>query len=222
PRRPFQPRILAIPRDSPFGDLPGEVDVAFRAALDGMDRELGFVVDDLSLGSLFRTDPNQDWFTWTASELVTWVGRDVINEGLDLFHPTTRTFLEAGMLVSIDEYLAARKRCLRYEQALDDLLEDGSFIATPTVASSGWTPEGTMPGEPGDGLPPDVYNTGLASLTGHPAVSIPAGRLPNGLPFGLQVIGPKFGEEELLRLAELLEAARSWPLVAPGYETFDV
>ena len=58
------------------------------------------------------------------------------------------------------------------------------------------------------------------NLTGHPAITLPAGLLANGLPFGLQVIGPRFGDSMLLDLAERWETARPWSLVAPGYRPF--
>jgi len=60
-----------------------------------------------------------------------------------------------------------------------------------------------------------------AEMTGHPALSLPAGRLPNGPPFGLQVTGPRFGDQMLLALADSWKEARPWPPVADGYEPFD-
>ncbi|MGK2865764.1 MAG: amidase [Mycobacterium sp.] len=47
---------------------------------------------------------------------------------------------------------------------------------------------------------------GLATMPGLPATAIPAGRSPEGLPVGAQLIGPMFGDRTTMRLAELLEA----------------
>ena len=47
--------------------------------------------------------------------------------------------------------------------------------------------------------------TVAASLAGLPAVSVPCGRNAAGLPIGLQVIGPAFGEGLMLRVAECVE-----------------
>ena len=44
------------------------------------------------------------------------------------------------------------------------------------------------------------------SLVGHPAISIPAGLDPQGTPFGLQVVGSRFGDLQLLEVALALEA----------------
>lgn len=49
-----------------------------------------------------------------------------------------------------------------------------------------------------------------ANLSGHPAISVPCGFTSDGLPIGLQLIGPKFQEDELLRIASLYEEATEW------------
>jgi amidase len=46
---------------------------------------------------------------------------------------------------------------------------------------------------------------GLATMPGLPATAIPTGPSPEGLPVGVQLIGPQFGDRTTLRLAELLE-----------------
>ena len=46
---------------------------------------------------------------------------------------------------------------------------------------------------------------GLATMPGLPATAIPAGRSNDGLPVGVQLIGPMFEDRTTLRLAELLE-----------------
>lgn len=48
---------------------------------------------------------------------------------------------------------------------------------------------------------------GLATMPGLPATAIPAGRCADGLPVGVQLIGPMFEDRTPLRLAELLEQA---------------
>ena len=46
---------------------------------------------------------------------------------------------------------------------------------------------------------------GLATMPGLPATAVPAGRSPQGLPVGVQIVGPMFEDRTPLRLAELLE-----------------
>jgi aspartyl-tRNA(Asn)/glutamyl-tRNA(Gln) amidotransferase subunit A len=52
----------------------------------------------------------------------------------------------------------------------------------------------------------DIF-TITASLAGLPALSVPCGATPEGLPVGLQLIGPHFGEPALFRLGEAFERA---------------
>jgi len=49
-----------------------------------------------------------------------------------------------------------------------------------------------------------------ASLAGLPAVSVPTGLDPDGLPLSLQIIGRYDGESDLLRLAGLVEVMRGF------------
>ena len=169
-----------------------------------------------------RGNPDTDWFIVAAAEHVSSLGRGVVERNLDRMHPGARWFLEEGLRVTLDGYLAARRRRFGYVRELDELLGDDGIVLSPTIASPGWLAEGRMTADDQVGpLPGEVFNTSVQNTTGHPALSLPAGRLPNGLPFGLQVTGPRFRDELLLALANSWEEARPWPHVADGYETFD-
>ncbi|MCY3713252.1 MAG: Asp-tRNA(Asn)/Glu-tRNA(Gln) amidotransferase subunit GatA [Gemmatimonadetes bacterium] len=52
----------------------------------------------------------------------------------------------------------------------------------------------------------DVYTVPI-NLAGVPAISLPCGTDPGGMPVGLQIIGPHFGEERILRAAYAFEEA---------------
>jgi aspartyl-tRNA(Asn)/glutamyl-tRNA(Gln) amidotransferase subunit A len=56
--------------------------------------------------------------------------------------------------------------------------------------------------------------TSWANVTFRPAISIPAG-LVDGLPVGLQVGARHHREDQLLRLARIMEQVQPWPRVAP-------
>ena len=55
----------------------------------------------------------------------------------------------------------------------------------------------------------------LANLTGMPAISIPFGLSRDGLPIGIQLMGPLGSEALLLALAAQVEAVKPWQRVAP-------
>ena len=84
------------------------------------------------------------------------------------------------------------------KQDFDDALADADVLASPTMP--------VTPFELGESLddPLQMYladaNTVPVNLANVPAISVPAGET-DGLPVGLQLIGPKFGEETIVRAA---------------------
>jgi Asp-tRNA(Asn)/Glu-tRNA(Gln) amidotransferase A subunit family amidase len=86
----------------------------------------------------------------------------------------------------------------------------------------GWSPDGRLPGSTESRLPSWIYNTEPPNLTGHPALSVPGGLLPDGRPFGLQIVGPRSGDLLLLDLATAFERDCPWPIGAPSYPAFTV
>jgi Asp-tRNA(Asn)/Glu-tRNA(Gln) amidotransferase A subunit family amidase len=55
------------------------------------------------------------------------------------------------------------------------------------------------------------------NLSGHPALSLPAGMTDAGLPAAIQLVAPRFREDLLLRLGRQFEQARPWPLAPDPY-----
>jgi Asp-tRNA(Asn)/Glu-tRNA(Gln) amidotransferase A subunit family amidase len=214
-------RMLASPRNVPWGPLPHPVAAAFDAALEAIEQVFGLPVERLEPDELFRAgNPDLDWFVIATTEHVGHLTRRLVEANLDRMHPTTRAFMEQGLSTSTEDYVSARRRRFDYVRELDDLLGDGAVLLTPTSASEGWSADGTMVGASEPGLAPEVYNTAVQNLSGHPAISLPAGTLANGLPFGLQATGPRFRDDLLLEVAEMWERANPLPAPAPGYEPF--
>jgi aspartyl-tRNA(Asn)/glutamyl-tRNA(Gln) amidotransferase subunit A len=61
----------------------------------------------------------------------------------------------------------------------------------------------------------DIY-TISCNLAGLPGISIPCGFTKGGLPIGLQILGPPFEEEKMLRVARMYEKATDWHTRQPG------
>jgi amidase len=58
---------------------------------------------------------------------------------------------------------------------------------------------------------------GLATLPGLPATAVPLDRSQNGLPVGVQIIGPKWADRTTLGVASLVEALTGGFVAPPGY-----
>lgn len=217
-------RVYATSRFTPAGPLPDEVANKFEAAVSAFGELFGLEVQHLEPGALWAAgDPDDDWILLAATEHVHRFGRDFVRANVGRMHPSARRFMEFGLGVSIDDYMAARRRRFAYTKELDELLGADAVILTPTVAATGFLADGRLgpEDEPGT-LPDEVYNTNIANITGHPAMSVPAGRCRNGVPFGLHVTAPRFSDELLLDVAEAWEKNQGWPRLAPGYESFEV
>ena len=64
------------------------------------------------------------------------------------------------------------------------------------------------------------------NVTGQPVVALPNGFGRNGLPLGMQILGPPFGEETILRIGHAYERATEWhtrrPVLTAGATAPDV
>jgi Asp-tRNA(Asn)/Glu-tRNA(Gln) amidotransferase A subunit family amidase len=212
--------LFAAERTSPFGPLGDAVAVLFHEAVDAFADRFDAPVTWLEAEGFFLDgDPDLDWFTITSAEHVASLGREWVNEHMNEFHVATQEFFATGLRVAIDEYLAARRRRYLYVRVLDELLIPNGVLLTPSVAAEGWLADGRMNSDATvHGLSPEVYSTALQNVTGHPALSLPFGHLPSGLPFGLQITAEHYHDQRLIDLAAMMEAAYPWARVAPGYE----
>ncbi|POG54499.1 Asp-tRNA(Asn)/Glu-tRNA(Gln) amidotransferase subunit GatA [Haloferax marisrubri] len=102
-----------------------------------------------------------------------------------------------------DKYYAKAQDARAWvKQDFDEAFEDVDVVASPTMP--------VPPFELGESLddPLQMYladaNTVPVNLANLPAISVPAGET-DGLPVGLQLIGPKFGEETIVRAASAVE-----------------
>ncbi|MCL9797926.1 amidase family protein, partial [Frankia sp. AgKG'84/4] len=91
------------------------------------------------------------------------------------------------------------------DRALAAVLARVDLILTPT------TPNRPHP-HTGPGEVRSVSLTWAINLSGHPAVSVPAGFTADGAPVGLQVIARHGEEERLLAIAVALEELAPWPM----------
>jgi len=139
-----------------------------------------------------------------------------------------RWLAELGEQESAEQILAAHKR--RHELAFifDQLLADDTILLVPTL--------NILPPGPGVRTGPGridpeaqamleaemagVANTMHFNLSGHPAINVPMGLDPDGVPMGLQIVAPKWRDSLAFGVAQLIEKILPWPLAAPGYSEF--
>jgi Asp-tRNA(Asn)/Glu-tRNA(Gln) amidotransferase A subunit family amidase len=63
-----------------------------------------------------------------------------------------------------------------------------------------------------------LYMTYAITMTGLPAISIPCGFTPEGLPVGLQIVGRRLAETTVLKAAAAYEAITPWKDKRPPVE----
>ncbi|HVF07589.1 MAG TPA: amidase [Actinomycetota bacterium] len=219
PRPEARPdRIVATSRMCDYGPLPAPIAALFDDAVAGLQGVTGLTIDRVP--PPFSDQIDDDWFTTVAIEELTWLGRDVVTERAGDLTPYLRAALELAAAVTVDAYLAARRRRFDQARVLDDLLHDDAVLVCPTMCIEGFYADGRAPGSDDVGSPSSAYNTQATNITGHPSLSVPAGVSPNGVPFGLQIIGQRFADDLVLAVGAAWEAARPWPRVAPGFTPF--
>ena len=214
-------RAFASPRLVDYGPLPGPVQELFDAAVASFERDVGVPVERIEAETIFRAGHvSEDWLLICAMEHVYHLGMDFCEENLERFSQVFRGVVEFVRRASFEDYMAARRRRFDYVRELDLLLGDDAVLLTPTNCVAWIRADGTNPetGEVGDS--PDAFNTDPQNMTGHPAISVPAGVTPDGVPFGLEITAPRFRDGMALTAAEAWERTNPWPLVAPGYEPF--
>ena len=91
-----------------------------------------------------------------------------------------------------------------YLAAFDQKNGGVDMILTPTAPTPAWS-LGAKTTDPLQMYLEDVF-TVPASLAGIPALSVPAGQTAAGLPVGIQLAGPHFGEDNLFALGRIIES----------------
>jgi aspartyl-tRNA(Asn)/glutamyl-tRNA(Gln) amidotransferase subunit A len=110
-------------------------------------------------------------------------------------------------------YLRAQKVRTLIKADFEAAFNDVDVIACPVAPATAF-PIGERIADPLQMYLIDVF-TLPANLAGIPGLSLPCGFDAAGLPIGLQLMGPAFGEEKILRAAAAYEAATDWHTRAP-------
>jgi len=129
----------------------------------------------------------------------------------DMLGPNVRANIEEGLRYSLHDYARAAAAQTRIYRSFQTFFAECDVIVSPAITLSPRPWAELYPAEI-DGEPTKSYFHWLAlaygvTLAGHPALSLPLGLDESGMPFGLQIVGPRGGDAMLLAVAAALEAA---------------
>ncbi len=117
--------------------------------------------------------------------------------------------MKYGQRFSAVEYKRWERARSEVYQRVEGVFADYDFLIAPTLAVPPFLHD--QPPAEIDGQEVNPHNgwmlTSIFNLTGHPVASINAGYSPEGMPVGMQIVGPRFGDEQVLALSQLFEQA---------------
>ncbi|HET9018124.1 MAG TPA: amidase family protein [Acetobacteraceae bacterium] len=127
----------------------------------------------------------------------------------DLVGPNVHANVAEGLRYSAADVARAEVAHTALYRRWQEFYKQFDLIIAPTVAITPRPWRELFPKEI-DGVPTRSYYHWLApvyavTLSGHPSVSIPAGLDAAGMPFGLQVVGPRGGDAFVLAAAAALQ-----------------
>jgi aspartyl-tRNA(Asn)/glutamyl-tRNA(Gln) amidotransferase subunit A len=132
----------------------------------------------------------------------------------ELYQPETLERLRPTAEITAATYIQGVRSIKRLRRVVETTFASVDLLVTPTM----FIPPATIPDaekvELGliqkRQLSPLVRNTSPFDVYGLPSISVPCGFTRDGLPVGLQITGPAWGEERVLRLAYAFEQATAW------------
>ena len=125
--------------------------------------------------------------------------------------PNIRANVEEGLGYSLEDYGRAAAAQTRIYRSFVEFFSLHDLVISPAITLSPRPWRELYPAEI-DGAPTRSYFHWLAlaygvTLAGNPAISLPLGVDEAGLPFGLQIVGPRGGDAFVLGVAAAIEAA---------------
>ncbi len=210
-RRPLGRLRIGLPREHFFDAVSPDVAASVEAAARVIER-LGAKIQEISLP---ETGPSVE----AAAEIAFAEARHYHQSAgyfparATEYGEDVRRLLERGGEIRAADYLAdidrmrqARRDWNRMIEGFDALLVPATPIAAPVLGRKTVEIDGRE----------ETVRAALlrlcrpANFTGAPALVLPCGFTREGLPIGLQLIGPLWSEERLLRIGYAYEQATDW------------
>jgi aspartyl-tRNA(Asn)/glutamyl-tRNA(Gln) amidotransferase subunit A len=152
------------------------------------------------------------WYTGAAR-----LQRTMTEEQLAVLEPGFRQIGLEGAEITLNEYLDANAEREAAGSKLNQFFDRYDLLLTPTLPITAFEAGEEVP--VGSGMDrwtrcnPFSYPFNLGR---HPAASIPCGLCSNGLPAGLQIVGPMNRDDKVLAASRAYEAVR--PIALPNFK----
>jgi aspartyl-tRNA(Asn)/glutamyl-tRNA(Gln) amidotransferase subunit A len=197
-------RVAFSPRLGQDIPLDAEIEAAARRAARALQEQGALVEEaDPPLEGMREMIQKMWWPVMTAlADAVAPERRGEIDPGILVLAERGRRFTVGNYLAAYTARAELHNAMLRFHRRYDLLL-------TPTIPVTALkvgleTPEGGGYGDEWTGWSPYTYPF---NLTQQPAASVPSGLAGNGLPMGVQIVGPLGADPMVLRAARALEMA---------------
>ncbi|MEK6335633.1 MAG: amidase [Acidobacteriota bacterium] len=214
---------IGLVREPFFEDLDLDIELAMNEAIEVIRKILLSLWERLGEGAEHRASfvkvievdlPSVP--TGVAVPEIYAVHKDYFTKSPELYRPWMQDRLAHAAAADTAAYVTDRFALERVRRTVNDVFAEVDLLITPTTAVPPITIEEatTMPTPP----PPGelwLRNTRPFNAYGLPTISIPCGFTSTGLPIGLQIAGPRFGEGRVLAFAHAFEQATNWHERAP-------
>jgi aspartyl-tRNA(Asn)/glutamyl-tRNA(Gln) amidotransferase subunit A len=206
---------LGLPSNYFFDDVEPFVEKAIRTAIADLEA-LGAKAVPVSIPDL---DGVLDCMLAIAMSEASVYHQQAMRTTPELFTDETRLLLEAGELTLATTYINAQRSRLAIKNAFKQAMRDVDVLVTPTQPTTalkiGQTASRIGSREE------SVFGVSARfcapfNISGLPAISVPCGFSPEGMPIGLQIIGNPFDEETVFRIADAFERSTQWHLKHPA------
>jgi amidase len=144
-------------------------------------------------------------------------GLDLLGEHRDDFPPEYLKWVEEAYRMTLTDVVRDQQLRTEIYDAIQGVFADYDLLITPTLADVAVpnTDDGNTVGPRQiNGVDVDPLigwcMTYFTNFTGHPSASIPAGLVDGNLPVGMQIIGKRYADADVLTASAVFEQLRPW------------